>query len=136
MEFEQFWSEIYYGNAGDLKRNFPVYATKILQAILSKLISEGEIHVGLSYYNKDKWSIIAYDDYDKDKQLHIRLNEKLQYELYFYFWNEEGLLEEEIYILKETEVQILPQALRSIMESVLESEQGKTIRKNVLSAYQ
>jgi hypothetical protein len=118
---DEIWESV--NNSDDFKNNFENQAPKLVELLILSLLENLPINIGLFFDGNDDGASIAYDIYNTDKILELRLKRDLTFELFVALENdEEGCLDFYRYCLTDDEVNIIPLGLRNLMEEVMKSE--------------
>ncbi|MEQ1732166.1 MAG: hypothetical protein ABL940_00745 [Bacteroidia bacterium] len=109
--------------------------------IISTLVDTDNIEVGPFYDGEDNegkekvGSIIAYDIYNSDKMLNLKLNSDFIFEIVLRYYDdnfENGNWRVYSYKLKEEELKNLPGGLVNVMKEVQRENKPKTVHANTL----
>lgn len=108
------------------------HSAELIEKLVTTVVNMDAAEIHHDYTDDDQWAIISMHIYEEDKEISIRLHPGDRYELYFGYYDEEDEFFEIIKPLSEEEKEILPEALRKLMQSVLAKEEGMRIPGNFL----
>ena len=105
----------------------------LLEVLITSVLSEEEIDIGTFEHNNSQYgSIISYDIYNVDRQLNLKLDQSLNFELELIFYDSDD--EEKSFICKldEEMLKMIPEGLKNIMNDVMHSNKERTINPKSL----
>lgn len=114
----------------DLVKN---HSASLIEKLVTTVVNTDPVEIHYDYTDDDQWAIISMHIYEEDKEISIRLHPNDFYDLYFGYYDDEDEFFDIIQPLTEEEKQILPEALRKLMQSVLAKEEGMRIPGNFLA---
>jgi hypothetical protein len=109
------------------------HSPELIERLVRWVVNEDPVEIHFDFLGNDQWAIISMHIYEEDQEISIRLHSGDKYDLYFGYYDEEDEFYEIIHPLTEEEKKILPDALKKLMRSVLDKEEGMRIPGNFLS---
>jgi hypothetical protein len=119
----QLWDSIDENAIDYLDANFYEIAPRLIEFLVVSILCEEEIDIGV-FMNG---SIISFDIYNTDKELLLKLNDKSQFELELSIMDYEDERRTYQYLLKESDLKIIPIGLKNIMANVAKSQESETL---------
>lgn len=107
-------------------------AAALINQLISETAKEEAAEIHYDYNDHDQWAIISLHLYDEDKEISVRLHADDTYDLYFGYYDEEDEFFDIIHPLTNAEKELLPEALRKLMKSVVAKEEGMRVPASVL----
>lgn len=114
----------------DLVKN---HSAEMIEKLVTWVVSQDPVEIRFDFADEDQWAVITMYEYEDDKEVSVRLHLNDVYDLYFGYYDDEDEFFEIIHLLTDEEKKILPDALRKLMKSVLDKEEGMRLPGNFLS---
>ena len=127
-ELNEIWNSLHYTE--NIDSEIESIAPGLTELLVSSLIQNGDFEVGL-FDDKDySGSCIAFDIYNSDKILSLRYKQDDTYELHLALENGNFEMVDFYHLLKENEINIIPEGLRDLMKQVCVTGEAMTYQKN------
>ena len=105
------------------KTNFKADAPKLLEFLITSVLLENNIHIGVTFDNeKAITSNITYDIYNNDKELTLKLYPKSIFKLEISFYDWDGEKQAHTHKLSKDEIKTIPEGLIISMQEALKKE--------------
>jgi hypothetical protein len=116
----------------DIKDLVKNHSGKIIEKLVTDLLSENHVEVRFDYFEQDQWAVVSINQYEQDKEFSLRLHSDNVYDLLVGYYDDEDEFFEIVQTLTEAEVDSLPDGLKKIMKKVVVDEQGLRVQSVLL----
>ena len=116
----------------DIKDLVKNHSGKIIEKLLTDLLSENHIDIRFDFFEQDQWAVVSINQYEEDKEFSLRLHSNNVYNLAVGYYDDEDEFFEIVQPLTETEIDSIPDGLKRIMKKVVIDEEGLRVQSVLL----
>ena len=106
---------------------------KIIEKLLTDLLSENHIDIRFYLFEQDQWAVVSINQYEEDKEFSLRLHSNNVYDLAVGYYDDEDEFFEIIHSLTDTDKQAIPDGLKKLMKKVVDDEQGVRVLSELVT---
>jgi hypothetical protein len=131
-KFDLVWKSIGKDSIEYLDKHFEDITSGLVHFLISSLLENDEIEIGIFTEENQKGAIVSYDIYNTDKQLNLKAITDLTFEIELFLSDNDD--NEKIYkhILSQDQVKIIPEVLKNLMIESAVTEKDTSIRPGTL----
>lgn len=109
------------------------HTEELIERLLGFILSEDYIEIHYDFNDDSEWAIVSMHVYEDDQQISLRQHPADVCDLYFGYYDDNDDFFEIVKPLSEEEKKLIPPALRKLLKSVVEKEEGVRVPANFLS---
>lgn len=130
--FDQVWNAIGKDSIEYLDRHFEDISSGLVHFLIFSLLEKDEIEIGTFTDEKQKGAIVTYDIYNTDKQLNLKANTDLTFEIELFLSDNDDNEKTYRHKLSQDQVKIIPEVLKKTMIESALTEKDTSIRPGTL----
>jgi hypothetical protein len=114
----------------ELVKNHP---GTLVEKIVTETVSQDAFDINFEEEDDEPWAVIKLHIYEEDKEMAIRLLSGDRWVLQFGYYDDADEFTELLQPLTQTEIDLIPKRLQTVMQKILVKEAGVRLPGNFLS---
>ncbi len=114
----------------ELVKNHP---GTLVEKIVTETVSQDAFDINFEEEDDEPWAVIKLHIYEEDKEMALRLLSGDRWVLQFGYYDDADEFTELLQPLTQTEIDLIPKRLQTVMQKILVKEAGVRLPGNFLS---